>query len=799
MDKTTFQRLDFPAVLEQLARLAQSDAAKNEVLHTTPWTDADEIRHHARAVDEILHILDTGDKLSINGFDDCGDVLTRMKTPGLVLEAEEWLRLRAFLATGKALHRQATHAEDGQLPILKQRLAHYEPLPELIAAISRVFDDDGHIRDSASEGLRQARHAIRRLEREINRTFERLVSKLGSSNVLQDSYSTDRNGRRVLPVRAGSRGKVQGIVHGTSNTGETLFIEPLEAIEPTNKLAEARNKERQEIVLILDDLTKEGRESLDILKDDREALLQVDLWHTRAMFAHRHGLHNPNIEPGKPLQLLAAHHPLLYLNDDIDSVPMELYFDAENKVLVVTGPNTGGKTTALKCIGLLQLMAQSAIPIPAGVDSHLPVFKQVLAEVGDEQSVAEGLSTFSAHIRRISWILEHCRGGALVLLDELGKATDPMQAGGLARAILEALIERGALTLVTTHLSTLKDWAHDHPNGRNASYHLDPETHRPLYRLKMDTPGISEAFTIALAEGLPADIVEAAREQIPKEERDLSEMLETLHEQEERLRESLAEARSEKSKAEKLQKRLDMERAAAQKAKVHAEKQLEREYKELLDKARADIEKRIANLPSRRAMSEARDALARDQKSAQKRLDAMEERERKILEKTVPPEEKPEPVEDREPEEGDYVTIKKGNQTGRIESLDKAKGRATVSMGGLTVQTKIKDLTLADAPEKTRVQSSRASRFTAGSGARSVAREINLTGERVEPAIDRLDRYIDSALLANMPSVRVIHGFGTGALRSAVHEFLGRHPQVKRFELAPRDEGGGGATIAYLQ
>ncbi|MFW6286520.1 MAG: endonuclease MutS2, partial [Candidatus Sumerlaeota bacterium] len=451
--------------------------------------------------------------------------------------------------------------------------------------------------------------------------------------------------------------------------------------------------------------------------------------------------------------------------------------------------------TALKCIGLLQLMAQSAIPIPAGVDSRLPVFNQVLAEIGDEQSVSEGLSTFSAHIRRISWILEHCQGEALVLLDELGKATDPMQAGGLARAILEALLARGAITLVTTHLSTLKDWAHDHPNGRNASYRLDPDTHRPLYRLKMDTPGISEAFTIALAEGLPADIVQAAHEQIPKDERDLSEMLETLHDQEERLRESLAEVRAEKSKAEKARKRLELERAAAQKAKLRADKDLEEEYKRLLDKARADIEKRIANLPSRKAMSQAREELARDQKHAEKRLQAMEDRERKILEKEIPPEKK-ETVPPREPEEGDYVTIKDGHQSGLLESVDKNKGRATVSMGGLKVQTKLKDLKLAEAPEKPKTTST-TSRFTQAT-ARSVAREINLTGERVEPAIDRLDRYIDSALLANMPSVRIIHGFGTGALRSAVHEWLNHHPQIKRFELAPREEGGGGATIAYL-
>ena len=622
MDTTTFNRLEFPAVLEKVAQLAESDAARQSLLETKPWTDLEVLRRHWDGVEEILRVLDSGGDSPIAGFDDCGEPLERLRKPHSILDSTDWQALRQMIQTGRAVRRHIRAHKD-IMHVCWKRCELIDPLSDLVGEIDRVFDADGLVRDSASDELRSCRGKIRRLEREIERVFDRILSKSHDDNILQDAFRTERGGRGVLPVRAGARGRLPGIVHDVSNTGETIFVEPMEVVEPTNRLTQEKKRERDEIILILATLTDRAREEIEILDYNREALVQIDLWHARARLAYRHNLHRPQIEPGHPVHLIETHHPLLYFSDPESSVPLDLRLEPENRALIITGPNTGGKTTSLKTIGLTVLMAQSAIPAPIATDSRLPLFDLVLAEVGDDQSVAAGLSTFSAHIRRISWILDNCSGKALVLLDELGKATDPLQAGALGRAIIEALVDRGALTLVTTHLPTLKDWAHDSPDGRNASFRLDPTTHRPLYQVHLDTPGISEAFTIARVEGLPAEIVEAAKGHLPKEELELSELLQTLHANEERLEKSTKQAEQARDSADSEKRRLGVVRAEMESSKVEWRKRLEEEYKDLLDKARGRLEQRISNLPSRQALSQAREQMARDQRAATARLEAI--------------------------------------------------------------------------------------------------------------------------------------------------------------------------------
>ncbi|MBN1867548.1 Smr/MutS family protein [Candidatus Sumerlaeota bacterium] len=796
MDRTTFNCLEFPAVLEHLAALAECAAAKDAIRETRPWVDPDTIRRHSDAVQELLDLLDSGGSVSIGGFDDCGELLARLALPDGVLDGLEWMALRRFLEIAASV-RAGLQARRERMPVAWERVETIDPLPDLAREIGRVFDADGQVRDSASEDLKSCRSALRRLEKEIERVFNRILEKMQGSDVLQELYWTTRSGRRVAPVRAGARGRFQGIVHDTSNSGETLFMEPLEAVEPTNRLAAEQNREREEIARILARLSARAREDIGALQANREALVQVDLWHARARLAYKHALHRPLVAAGEKLVLIETHHPLLYLRDPKKSVPLDMRLEPENRVLVITGPNTGGKTTALKTVGLVSLMAQSAIPIPAGVDSRLPVFVQVLAEIGDEQSVSAGLSTFSAHIRRISRILETCAGDALVLLDELGKATDPLQAGALGRAILEALVARGALTLVSTHLATLKDWAHDSAAGRNASFRLDPRTHRPMYQLHLDTPGISEAFTIALAEGLPREIVEAAVEGLPKEERELSELLSTLHDREAKLETALRRSRAARKKADGERRELRRVRAELEANRSRMNKDLEERYKDLLDNARRDIEKRIANLPSRHAISQARDQLARDQRAAEERIRAIQEKERRILEKAEPPRvEKGAPYE---PTEGDWVYIGQGDAIGRIAQIDSARGRAKVSMGTLSVDAALQDLRSAPPQPEALDEFLSGPRYTVGGPVHSVPSEIDLHGWRVADAIDRADKYLDEAMLSHLTQVRVVHGTGTGALRSALHDLFRHHPHVRAFRLADPRDGGPSVTLVTLR
>ncbi|HBF33567.1 TPA: hypothetical protein DDW35_03280 [Candidatus Sumerlaeota bacterium] len=794
MDPLTFHLLEFPAVLEYLAAMAVSPAAKNEITETCPWTDLATINRHFDAVMEVLGLLDTGGDLPLNGFDDCEELIARLGVPGGTLDAADWLRLRGFLQTTAEVYKAAKLAHE-RLPVCWRSLELLDPLHPLAAEIHRVFDEDGQVRDSASDELRACRAKIRRLEKDVDKVIERILTK--HSDILSDNFWTVRGGRRVLPVKAGSRGRLPGIVHDVSGSGETLFIEPLEAVEPANIVAEEQNHEREIIFQILAELARHAREHVPALLSNRETLVQTDLWRARARLAHRHALHRPNLSPDKPLHLMVAHHPLLYFRNRDRSVPLSMKLDAENRVLLITGPNTGGKTTALKTVGLLSLMAQSAIPIPAGVDSTLPIFRQVLAEIGDEQSVSAGLSTFSAHIRRISWILAHCAGQALVLLDELGKATDPLQAGALGRAVLEELVQQGALTLVTTHLPTLKDWAHDAPHARNASYSLDPRTSRPQYMMHMDQPGISEAFTIALAEGLPKKVVDAAREQMPEEERKLSELLGSLQEKEGSLQRELQKARTAREQADRDRADFLKQRVDLDKRKAEMDLHLEAKYKELLDKARSDIEKRIANLPSRQALAQIREEIRKDQKLAERRLEHIQAREEKILRSAKAPaaaSERP-----WEPVVGDWVRVGKGNQDGRIESLDEDRGRAKISIGSLTVDAMIKDLKPTTAPPDSTQSAWSGARYLSVGVVEAVPQEIDLHGWRVAEALDEMDRYLDRAVLNHMQQVRVIHGHGTGALRNAIHEELRRHPHARSFRLADLREGGPAITIVTLK
>jgi DNA mismatch repair protein MutS2 len=798
MDSTTFNRLEFPAVLEHLAAQAVSPAARTACLETRPWTDPETISRHWDAVMEVLGLLDSGGELPISGFDDCGEILLRLSKPNGVLDPLEWLTVRRFLAVGADVHRAVRGARD-RMPVCWARLEMLDPLPELAAEIKRVFDEDGSVRDGASDELRACRARIRRLEKEIESVFSRILSRLGGDDVLQESFQTLRNGRRVVPVRAGARGRLPGIVQDVSNSGETLFVEPLEAIEPTNRLAEEQNHEREIIFRILSELSAEARRHSPSLEFNRDALIQMDLWHARARLAFRHGLHRPHVAPGVAVHLMRAHHPLLFFKDPQRSVPLSMRLSPENRALVITGPNTGGKTTSLKTVGLLALMAQSAIPIPAGVDSRLPVFNQVLAEVGDEQSVSAGLSTFSAHIRRISWILQHCGGGALVLLDELGKATDPLQAGALGRAILEALVERGALTFVTTHLPALKDWAHDSPAGRNASFRLDPNTHRPEYQIHMDTPGISEAFTIALAEGLPKEVVDAAIENQPPEERALSELLSSLQKKEALLEQTIREAQEAREAAERAQRETLKRRAEVDMRKADMDLHIEKKYKELLDKARQDLEKRIANLPSRQALSQAREQLQRDQQQAEQRIQAILEREERILQAAEPPRRDDAAAGPYEPAVGDWVLIGEGQQGGRIEQIDAARGRAKVLVGTLQVDSALENLRPTLPQPEIAQQAYAGPRYVSSGPVESVPAEIDVHGWRVADALDEVDKYLDKAVLCRLPEVRIVHGHGTGALRNGIHEFLRRHPHARSFRLSDPREGGPAITVVTLK
>lgn len=798
MDAISFQCLDFPLVLERLAGFALSQAARDAIRETQPWTNLETLQTQWDGVMELLDLLDRGEVFPLQGFESPEPLLKKLAPINGILEPEEWLELLFFLELGRQV-KEKLEREAETMPRCRIAALPLQPLKDLSQNIRAIIDDEGRVKDRASEELRACRSRQNRLEKNLDRLFNKLLNQLDKNGALQESYWTLRNGRRVLPVRAGAKGRAPGIVQDVSGSGETLFIEPLEAIEPTNALSEEQGREREIIFRILSELSRQCRGQTEAIRANGEALLQLDLWYARARMANRHHLHRPQVEKGAALRLWAAHHPLLYLENPEKSVPLDLELSPENRTLVISGPNTGGKTTSLKTVGLHVLMAQSAIPGPLGRDSRIPLFRQVLVEMGDDQSVAAGLSTFSAHIRRISEILDLCGREALVLLDELGKATDPLQAGALGRAILEALIERDALALVTTHLPTLKDWAEENPAGRNASFRLDPRSHRPRYEMQMDVPGISEAFLIAQAEGLPAEIVERARHALPQEEREMMDLLSALHKREGQLRRETRKARKARENADRSRREMQKKQHDYEKRKTELDLGLEEEYKRLLDQAREDIEKRIARLPSRQAINAARQELRHNQEQAAQRLRHLQDHENRILQKAEAPEQKEPEEAPFVPREGEWAQIGKSGQTGRIIQVNGEKKRAKLQVGVLTVDARFSELRRGLPQEEERAAPGVGFRLVGGGPIQAAPTELDVHGWRVAEAVEELDRVLDRAALAQQSQLRVVHGYGTGALRKGIHDFLRGHPHVARYHHPDSREGGQAVTLIHLK
>jgi DNA mismatch repair protein MutS2 len=657
--------------------------------------------------------------------------------------------------------------------------------------IERCLTPAGDVADAASPALGRLRRERRRLETSIRAELDAMLRDSNVSALLQDSYHTERAGRHVLPLAVNNRGKIPGIVHDRSASGETLFVEPMQIVELTNDATEARLAEEAEVLRILAALS-------DLVRAHREPLLasiatlgELDALAAVADWGHANALRLTDRDTARPLRLLAAHHPLLWLHQREKSVPLDLALGPGDRAVVISGPNAGGKTTALKTVGLLHLMTQAGLPVPADAASNIPVPRRIHADIGDDQDVVAGLSTFTAHVTAIAAICEAAGEGSLVLLDELGTATDPQEGGALAVAILEALHARGCLTIATSHLALLKQWAHESDGVQNASVSLDAETHRPTYRLQLGLPGPSEALTVAGQVGLSDAILSRAREMVPEQEQRLSALIADLQSQATHLK-SLSE------EAEQLRARLtESERThrdaaeAAEKERRAFRRDLAKERRRLLAEAKAEIEQRIAHLPSKRELLVAKQELESDIRAEQ----------REMAESALSPAQG-----GGDFRVGDTVEILDANEQGRVALVQGEKIQVETK-SGITITVK------ADRLSPSSLAQGAAGTGTGAGGMRGkterggsvtftrrddVSPELKLIGVRVEPALEMLDKFLDEAASHGLERVRVIHGFGKGALRKAVREFADGHPLVQRWSSADPAAGGHAVTVMEL-
>jgi DNA mismatch repair protein MutS2 len=781
VDARSTALLEFPQVRERLAAATSFPPSHRLAEALEPSADPAVVARGLDETDQARGLLSERSGVGVGAAHDIGPSIDRAARGGR-LDPGQFLELADTL---DAASRLQTSLADDRRPLLHALARDIHPLPAVRSTLARSFDPVGEILDTASPRLGGLRAAVRVAYDRLRRRLDALVgSELGGA--LQEPIITLRNGRYVVPVKAEARSRVKGIVHDSSGSGQTLFVEPLVAVELGNAWREAQVAEREEIERILDELSALVAANAEALTATLDALARFDFWAAKAQLAAELDGIRAETTDRPEIILLGARHPGLTGR----IVPIDVRMGDGYTALVVTGPNTGGKTVTLRTIGLLALMHQAGLHIPADAGSRLPILRDVFADIGDEQSIAQSLSTFSGHLRSITRIVESAGPGTLVLLDELGAGTDPTEGSALAQALLDHFIRTGALVAATTHYAELKAYAHTTAGARNASVEFDLETLSPTYRLTIGLPGGSQAFAIAERLGLDAAIVADARSRLSENERAFEETLARIRATEGETSDALDRARAAELRAADALREATEERRRARE-----------ERDELVRSARNEAERLVADL--REDVTETRRTLERETITAPS-LDAAVARAEGRLERL--PEREAEPVVVEPPVHtwrlGDRARSRTGGWEGRIAALERGGERATLEAGGMRVSVDTSDLEVA-AP----VLTGRGREGVAGDDgtsslrldrARSVASSLDVRGARVEEALEALDRYLDDASLAGLDKVLIIHGSGTGALRDAVRAEAGSHPLVKGVRPGERGEGGDGASIITL-
>jgi len=786
MDSKTLRALEYDRILETLAGYCAFSASRERALALHPSSSFRTARVRLEETTEARRFLDTHPDTGIEGARDIR-LDTERASRGGVLDPEAILRIKHTLIVMRRLKTALDKANS--FPRLAALSRSLPPTLGLVSAISKTLSEKGEILDSASAALASIRAEINIARGRLMNRLQKYLSNERTAAMLQESIITQRDGRYVLPLRADFKGRIKGIVHDQSASGATLFIEPLPVVELNNRVRELHLAERDEIRRILASLSASIAEHARALDAGIDALSRLDLAFAKAKYAEDLDASEPILHPpeeGAPIRLLLARHPLLKRET---VVPIDLPLEKGVRALVITGPNTGGKTVTLKTVGLFALMAQSGMHLPAQSGSELPCFHAVYADIGDEQSIEQSLSTFSAHIRNITRILKKADSRSLVILDELGAGTDPQEGAALARAILSALIERGATTFVATHYAELKTFGHTTEGVLNASLEFDIHTLRPTYRLTIGLPGRSNALAIARRLGLPEPVLRAAKEEIHPDDLHADDLLEEIHRQRKLARKERQKAQKARIEAHRLRRELQ-ERLDS----------IEEERRKILEDARAEAESELRALRAeiqelRRLLRKAEnpgDARRETVEAASEEAEKLEEDLETLLPRRPPP---ISPSLEGTPRVGEKVLVRSLNAEGILAALN--GDNAEVQVGNLRVRARLEDLRRKgespSAPSEenpsapTRVPDLPAPRM-----------ELDLRGKRADEALDALDRYVEQAWLAGMPFVRIIHGKGAGKLRDAVRGALRCNPQVASFEEGKPNEGGAGVTIVHL-
>jgi DNA mismatch repair protein MutS2 len=795
MNQHSLQVLEYREALELVASHATSALGASAVRALRPQAQRGWIEPELRRVEEMTALLTREGGWAMPAIPDLGEPLARLRVEGSVWDAPTLHDAAVLLASSRTV-REAIRPHHERYPLLSAEAEALVALPALESAISRAIDDDAQVRDDASPELARLRREIRALRGRIVERLASFAASLPPQYQVADASVTVREGRYVIPVRREGRAEVGGIVHDESGTGATLFVEPPLAIEMMNRLRELEAAEQREVLRILRELTTRLRPHRAELTAAQETLVALDSLLARGRYALQvEGVRPTLLAPGTPeYEVVNGRHPILLARAET-VVPFDLRLEPDERTLLISGPNTGGKTVLLKAIGLISLLVQSGVVPPVGPGSRVPIFRQVFADIGDEQSIEASLSTFSAHLRNLRETLQSADRESLALIDEIGSGTDPLEGGALARAVLLELTRRSACTVATTHLGQLKLLATEKPEIVNASLQFDAERLQPTYRLVKGVPGRSYGLAIARRLGLPDQLIREAERALPQGERDVARLLLELEAKEQRLEAATAELEARLAETERLQAELERREQRLRTREKDAERRARQQARDLLLAARQEVETAIREVREAAAAADS----AELQQAARQARRAIEEAARQQKERAPETREaasRPRPGEAGPLEVGLRVRIESLGRTGTVVEL--RDGRALVEAGGMRLLLPRDDLVPLP-PGDQQPEQRRGGRVVAGgsgfAAAADASSEVDLRGSRVDEIELRLARALDSAIIAGLPSFRIIHGKGTGVLRDRVQALLQDDPRIAGIRPGERFEGGTGVTV----
>ena len=787
----TVDCLEFDKILAEISRHAHSSCTIDRIGRIRPLNDLQEISTISGRISEICALDLAGISLALGSFEDIRPSLERLRPAGAVLSPHELLRFIPVFRLYAALARQLAPRDD--VPLLRSIDTPLQSFPDVLEPLVASIDADGSILDSASKLLKEIRRAKRGLAGRIRKKIEEIIRESGIEKFLQDDFITQRSGRWVIPVRMDSKGMVKGVVHDVSSSGETAFMEPLEIIPFVNELENLTAEEKSEEIRILRQLSAWLREDADQIAACFETLLELDLLGSMARFAIEFDLEPASINEQGELRLVEARHPLLLMMQkrgilkQVEPLGLTLGGMGDDagaaSVMVITGPNAGGKTIALKTTGMLLMMALSGLPVPAGARSTFPLIDSLLVDIGDEQSIERSHSTFSAHAARITAIIEQSGVGTLVLLDELGAGTEPLQGAAIACGVLHELQQQGCMVIATTHLSDIIGFVHRSPGMINAGMEFDDASFTPLYRLIVGEPGESHAVEIARRFGMPERVIAFARQMLGNAGSEFAGLLTELRQKRKEFEELSSALKSRERSLD--QRSSDLDARADEVLQIR---------KEAAEKGWNDAKELIS--ATRRRTNALLDEFKREKRSDI--VDELRQIESALTAQLKPGNDQPELQPLKSVKTGDTVYIRSLRCDGVVLTVDERCGKTRIRAGRMELEVPLVELakpqSKGDGGKKK--QSAGTWRSTIEE---SEQHELKLIGMRVEEALTELEPFINHAAAAGLQEVRVIHGMGTGRLRDAVREDLGRHPLVEGFRSGEPHEGRDGATVVKLR